>query len=564
MAVVGAGYGGSGAEAADPTSDVGPNEDGKYVTVVDGIRIEADSQEELDAILNYLSLASNKPISELTAHDVTSNIPLGTFNYDVGTRTISLKPEEGKDFLGEVQSGFFGGDVPFFPEGSEAYLGSSYDTDSIGSEAAAGVAGYQGAAGAIYDANYPPGQEPKPLTPEQVEQLDPELVALLKKLFGDDVVINPGHLNVLKSMSLVSGDPSDLGSWALTSGEAGGGELLLAEFREVDEAVANGETPSYFLPSMGGLNITQEDVDASKDMFDKDGNITEDTHPDDVKDAATDLVDGMGSEAGTPLPSDVSVPPGSSEQAMLNALLGKPANNEDFTAEELNAAIALGLITFDPATGKVSITASGTSFMKADETAGPRENKTEEGDPASGEGAYGSYADYMVYIHNQTGIERTTSSREGDEYESREALKSRGFPDWVIDFLFDNFANTDGVIDERTLNSLIENGYLTHENKDSSGRGKDRYGLTEKLVQLIASDPSLTDAQRKEIFITGMAMAEFARDNDNTTVDQSDFYRSAVAHSKDPAVREKYAEEYDKWIGAQTAEEEVEPEAEAA
>lgn len=541
-----------------PASATETDEDGDVATaeqfsmMVGGNLIVAESQEELDNIIAMLTLKTGKPIDEISEADFGLYFQYGHFklepNYDGEHKATFSLTDEGRVAMQEfTDTEFFGEKIPFYPEGTEAYLGSSYKpVDMNGEDASIGTAGFKGAAQAIYNANYPDGEQ---LPRIDKDQLDPDVRAMLEYMFGANTPLDQGHLNTLKAMGLVSGPANatgkggvpNVGSWLLTPGE-GQGLDLLAEFKTVG---AEGDESSMYVPSMGLFNFSPEQrvaAEKTDELFNEGALVTGKT-PEQVEDIARNNVLPAMGENSTPLPDGVAVAQGSPEQAMLNELYGKPANNTDFTAEELNTAIAMGLITFDPATGAFANTANGTAYAAA--AAVSDGSAPAADDPAAAPGAtdFGSPSDYTAKLHNETGIEATTDIKSGDEYKTKQELKSRGMPDWLVDWIFDNFANSDGYVDERTLGSLIENGYLTHISNDKSGRGKDRYAITEKGVELIASDPRYTAEQREAIFTFGMGLADHGR---TFAGDQGNYWNEASASAE--ANKGNYAERYAQWL----------------
>lgn len=557
MTAIQTGFYPASATATDDDGDVATAE--QFSMMVGGNLIVAESQEELDNIIAMLTLKTGKPIDEISEADFGLHFQYGHFklepNYDGEHKATFSLTDEGRVAMQEfTDTEFFGEKIPFYPEGTEAYLGSSYKpVDMNGEDASIGTAGFKGAAQAIYNANYPDGEQLRQI---DKDQLDPDVRAMLEYMFGANTQLDQGHLNTLKAMGLVSGPANatgkggapNVGTWLLTPGEGQGMELL-AEFKTVG---AEGDESSMYVPSMGLFNFSPEQrvaAEKTDELFNEGALVTGKT-PENVEDIARNNVLLAMGENSTPLPDGVAVAQGSPEQAMLNELYGKPANNTDFTAEELNTAIAMGLITFDPATGAFANTANGTAYAAAaavsDGSAPAADDPAATPAPAR---TFGSHPEYANRVQNESRIDKTSEDADesdGDRY-NRDELKSRGFPDWFLDWLFAHFANSDGIISEETLGSLVKEGYLTHESRDKKGRGKDRYGMTEQGVQLVASDPTLSEEQRRSIFVEGMGLAEFARDNDGSQF-QGEYWGRSLNHANFEPVRDKYNAQYDQWM----------------
>lgn len=157
---------------------------------------------------------------------------------------VFMKPPLDTKLNAQANAEFFGGDIPYFPDGSAAYLNNKdfrFSEDPANNGAR--LAGLAGSARFLFDSNYG-DKEPTPVT----GPLDPDVEALCKSLFGD-VPITQEHLNILKVMGLISGDANQGAStWKLTT-----------EGQEAQEHFENPANIDY-LASMAINNLTPEDL----------------------------------------------------------------------------------------------------------------------------------------------------------------------------------------------------------------------------------------------------------------------------------------------------------------
>ncbi|WP_334118543.1 hypothetical protein [Limnobacter sp.] len=291
---------------------------------------------------------------------------------------VFMKPALDTKLNAQANVEFFGGDIPYFPDGSAAYLNNrefrfSEDPANNGAR----LAGLAGSARFLFDSNY--GE--KELTPV-TGPLDPDVEALCKSLFGE-VPITQEHLNILKLMGLVSGDATQGAStWMLTI--------------EGQEAQGHFENPDYFdfLASMAINNLTPEDLmkaAGASTYFSESGYAQKpNTEPPEYYTAAD--VERLAKEAygkmkgvEEPLPAGVTAG-ANQQQALLKLiinLLGLPSNTtwEQLTPAQINTAIAVGLIGYDKETNTLFMTANGATYTSS-KVETPATNPSESTPPA--------------------------------------------------------------------------------------------------------------------------------------------------------------------------------------
>lgn len=360
---------GQGADYTTDTTDttttpantaVGSTTAEPYTTRFGKIVIRASSEEELNDFLAWLSNMAGKPVDELDMQDLLQNVKVSEF--DGNFRGID--PSTGESFssfsLGSSSwatidtfndTHFFGDRIPEFPAGSGAFFGSILNPANPGIELNAGLAGFAATAQLVYQSNYPDSAR---LPTIDTSTLDPAVLELLQKMFGANTTFDQGHLNVLKMMNMVTGTVNQpIGEWRLT---ADTGAPLLQAYKD---------NPQAFIPSVMLLELEQVDFTKAKGVplyFDETGNFINGNGPENVEKIARELIGEM-SPANTALPAGTVL--GERVANTLNALFGLPMTNTSFTAEQVNTAIAMGLMTYDATTSTVSLTDIGRGYLLA-------------------------------------------------------------------------------------------------------------------------------------------------------------------------------------------------------
>ncbi|EDM84581.1 hypothetical protein [Limnobacter sp. MED105] len=354
MTTISPGYHGEDVAVTDAPG-INEQPDGQFTYRVGDIIISASSEEELQEILNFLALKNNKPVEELKVRDITLTLDYDQFNYkrnlgeDGITHTFTLTAEGQGLVQNYNDTAFFGDEIPFFPSGSATYLNSGFNTEATGSAMSAQLGGLMGAAQYIYNANYP--AESDQLGPIQDSDLDPNTLTLLESMFGSNTEFNQGHLNTLKMMGLLQGDASQApGTW--TPNENGS---------TVVEAFANNTLP--LIPSMGLLTMTQTLMNTASEVS---GYFTATGYApnygsEQVEKDAKAILEGMAEVPDETLPPGLV--PDEETRKMLNFLFGLPADNTHFTTNQLNTAISMGLVSYNPAENTIAMTANGGIYL---------------------------------------------------------------------------------------------------------------------------------------------------------------------------------------------------------
>lgn len=547
----------------------GADDGGRVSYTIGYTVIYADSQEELDAFLNYLSLLTGKPVSELSEADlyVTANMERNSDGSSTDGTSWMLDVSADKSWVAAARKmnnqEFFGTQLPGYGDGDAPFLGNEMTPADTGAGRSGGLAGYQGSAQGMYDANYPPMDgvtNPYGLEPLTEQDVPPEVWELLQFLFGSDTAFTTGHLNVLKMMGLATGG-SDTSTWSLTTqgSERGYGEEPLMSGTELLESFKANQTDEDAVPFVAGTSMfgfSQADWDATQlaldGVFNDDGSFAVDPTTgeaktsEDVKALAQETLDRMGE--GEAIEYDLAnAPPEVLE--LLNFLYGKPAGNTVFTDAEINAAAAMGLITQN-AQGEWSITASGLTTVNGIGVEPPDEESPAGEDPEAAQ---------MAYDQEVQQISEPDSDG-GDGYGSPEELAARGIPLEAARWIFEHFGAEKGgkiCVSEEVLNRLMDGGYLKQVgSKDMSGRGGDYYVFTAKGIDLIMRDPSIPPAVAKELYIQLQACLQAYMDDPGG----KDIWERAqeIINSTDPysgqsTFREYFEAEYDAKYGAAEA-----------
>jgi hypothetical protein len=354
MTTISPGYRGEDVAVADAPG-INAQPDGQFTYRIKDIIISASSEEELQEILNFLALKNNKPVEELKVRDITLTLDYDYFNYkrnlgeDGITHTFTLTTEGQGLVQNYNDTAFFGDEIPFFPSGSATYLNSGFNTEATGSAMSAQLGGLMGAAQYIYNANY--SAESDQLGPIQDSDLDPNTLTLLENMFGPNTEFNQGHLNTLKMMGLLQGDASQAPStW--TPNENG---------TTVVEAFANNTLA--LIPSMGLLTMTQTLMNTASEVpgyFTATGYAPNYGSGQVEKDAKA-ILEGMAEVPDETLPPGLA--PDEETRKMLNFLFGLPADNTNFTTNQLNTAISMGLVSYNPVENTIAMTTNGGIYL---------------------------------------------------------------------------------------------------------------------------------------------------------------------------------------------------------
>jgi hypothetical protein len=378
---------------------------------------------------------------------------------------------------------------------------------------------------------------------------DTGTVKLLELMFGPGTVFTENHLNILRLMGLIEGNTAKgSGAGAQTPSAKGQGVIASSE----DESRVQ---DSAYIPTMSLLGISQDgeptqglgiDLAGRADgvaTYFENGALKPGYSTQTIEDDAKAINAGMTPVAGEELPLVTYYDPKSKE--MMNHLFAKDPTNETFTTEEINTAVAMGLVTYHPDSQVFNTTHNGNAYSAAKQAAPP----VDAAPPTAPTGNYGTPEEYNAYV-DSLGIPTVgdNGNFEGDKYSNRGKLLSRGFPPEVVEWIFSRFADEDGMVSEITLDALIEKGFLTHVNRDKHGKGEDRYALTPAGVELIAADPSLfTDPEaRKQFFITAIGIATYAADvvSGKVKISEKAFFGNAVAYANEAGIRAGFEDEW--------------------
>lgn len=331
---------------------------GKFRFQLGDTVIEADTEEELQAILEYIALQRNVPVEELEEKHIPLNFQYGEFRSerDPNNRDLMVYSltDKGRTKIDEFRNAnFFGDHIPAYPPGSETYLEANLSRlDAMtGMRLQATLHGLAGTAQSIYDYNY--GGEGDELPPIPNADLNPNTLALLKQFFGPNTAFNQGHLNTLKMMGLVDGSGGQpASSWTLNST----GTAVLGKFSELT---------GHFISHSSLLGLPTSAITQAEGVpayFNAQGFIP----PNDaakVEDDAQEILDALPEEGNVGLPAGTKLDDASIQT--LNQLFNLPEGNTSFTINQLNTAVAMGLLTYDPATQTVAITPIGNIYLQA-------------------------------------------------------------------------------------------------------------------------------------------------------------------------------------------------------
>lgn len=191
----------------------------------------------------------------------------------------------------------------------------------------------------------PPGTTP---SKEMLDSVD-----LAKRVFGN-VPITKGHIAALITLGLLKTTPQGVAPTEL-------GNNFVNAMKATGQLFVS-------TPSLDGIDLTTlaTDIDPALFFTGKGGStaLAADKKPEDLAKAAQRLVQLMTPRgvAESMLPDDVKI--GDSASKVLFALFGAPP----YSAEEVNAAIMLGVLEFKPGTKELQATADrGKALLKAAE-----------------------------------------------------------------------------------------------------------------------------------------------------------------------------------------------------
>lgn len=341
-----------------------------------------DSEASRQQFLEWASAVSGVEIDDLNSGNLFDIVKRYDFSGDWGNDKVQVT-ENGKlqivwlDFVKaplidkintQAATNFFGGDIPYFPDGSLPYLKHRVFTFTGDPEIDGGqLAGLAGSARFLYENNY----GSKETTPVDLAALPDPIEELCKAIFGSNVTITQEHLNILKLMNLVTGDATQgVGTWALSNE----GTECLTRFQ--DPAMKD------FLPSMAMINMTQEDLlqaAGASVYFSGDGYAAvPDANPPRNYNAAdveklAGTVYGRMKDIEEPLPEGLGAKDGQQDMVLklIISLLGLPANTtwDQLTPAQINTAVAMGLIGYDQATNTLFMTGNGATYLSSKATA---------------------------------------------------------------------------------------------------------------------------------------------------------------------------------------------------
>lgn len=341
-----------------------------------------DSEASRQQFLEWASAVSGVEIDDLNSTNLFDIVKRYDFSGDWENASVQVmengKPQQvwmvfvkaplHEKIDTQASKDFFGGDIPYFPDGSLPYLNHRTFTFTGDPVVDGGqLAGLAGSARFLFEKNY--GN--KETTPVNLAALPDPIEELCKAIFGSNVTITQEHLNILKLMGLVTGDATQgVGTWALSSE----GSECLSRFQ--DPAMKD------FLPSMAMINMTQEDLlqaSGASVYFSGEGYAAvPDANPPRNYNAAdveklAGTVYGKMKDVEEPLPEGLGAKDGQQDMILklIVSLLGLPANTtwDQLTPAQINTAVAMGLIGYDQATNTLFMTSNGATYLSSKATA---------------------------------------------------------------------------------------------------------------------------------------------------------------------------------------------------
>ena len=175
--------------------------------------IAASSPEAIDEIIHMASI-KGIPIDEIRNSDFLRGIGWDNYSLDLcadnngNTYYLFTVNEKGTDAIKKFNDEeYFGDKIPSFPPGTNVYFNSKFNTSSTGVERQAGLDGLKASAKLIYGEVYK--ADLQSLANLDNSSINPDTLVLMKRIFGENIVFNQGHLNTLKMMGLVKGKVGD-------------------------------------------------------------------------------------------------------------------------------------------------------------------------------------------------------------------------------------------------------------------------------------------------------------------------------------------------------------------
>lgn len=326
----------------------------------------ADSAEDLQNALDYVSSKSNKPVSELRYTDMSRAFVYNSFSNRLGSGSdnfhagwvvnLSSARLSNVDSEGNTPSvtefahqEYFDNIIPMYTNHQMSLLSwPGFDTSKSGVSGGAQAAGLAGAVQSIYTDNYK--NKPELASPIDAADLNPQVLSLIHELFGSNVEPNKGQLNTLKMLGLVSGNATaGTSTWTLS---------------QTGQSVLDGvsQSTTHFVPSLALLSMSQASATI---MTNAAGYFTSTGYASGfdsafVENQAKTIHDEMaGSSDGSDV-AHLTIPNDSA--SLMNHLFKLANGNTTFTNAQVNSAIALGLLTFDGADA-VSNTTNGGIYL---------------------------------------------------------------------------------------------------------------------------------------------------------------------------------------------------------
>jgi hypothetical protein len=351
-----------------------------------------ESPEARQQFTEWLSLTTGANINDLSARDITKTLNDYQLVEDYQTTTGQVTQNGNRQTVwmtfikapleqkleGQAKQEFFGGDTPYFAEGSAPYLAHrdislTGDSNSDGAK----LAGLSGSARFLFDSNY--GQ--KETKPVDTNTLDKGLQDLAKSLFGD-VPLTEEHLNIIKMMGFVKGDASQ-GASTWTLSEAG---------TAANDAFKTPGNAAY-LASINLNSLSPEDLlkAGGASTYFTDGGFAKKQNSSETygtKDVETLAREALGKMKGADetLPAGLKAAEGQEEKVtkLITDLLGLPASTtfDQLTPSQVNAAIATGMVSYNKDTNTLSTTLNGETYFTEKTKQTENSTQPESTDPA--------------------------------------------------------------------------------------------------------------------------------------------------------------------------------------
>ena len=333
-----------------------------YSIAFDRFVFRAETQQQLDNFLAWLGNLAGKPVDQLGDMDVLRHVKLKDLsngisnagpNGTVHSYALKQSNTDSVNLFNDME--YFGDTIPRLTSGTGTFIGAPMNLPTgLGSDASTG--GFAGTAQKLFSDNYPAGSD-MALDETELAALNPEVLQLMQEMFGSNTPLSLEHMNVLKMMGLLTGKADEPAStWAVTAAQ---GQTLLNAFMNGSDT---------FIDAISLLNLKGSDIalaNGARDYFDQAGNLVQGFGTANVEKVAAQLVDTM-SPPETAMPSNIEF--GINGALMLNHLfgLGESNANYTFTVEQVNTALAMGLLNYDNG-NRLNITNSGRGYFAAKE-----------------------------------------------------------------------------------------------------------------------------------------------------------------------------------------------------